>query len=176
MSSPREEHAKRAPRLLRFALITVSSSRYSARLRGEDFSDESQEEAVKLIREGGHAVEVRDLVDDDVNMIRLRLMELLERGGVDVIVFIGGTGFSRRDVTVEAVKPLLEREVEGFGELFRYLSFREVGAAAFLSRAMMGTVGDKVVMCLPGSPNAIKVALKNFLPELPHLIYVLRSG
>ena len=176
MSSPREEHAKRAPRLLRFALITVSSSRYSARLRGEDFSDESQEEAVKLIREGGHIVEVRDLVDDDVNMIRLRLMELLERGGVDVIVFIGGTGFSRRDVTVEAVKPLLEREVEGFGELFRYLSFREVGAAAFLSRAMMGTVGDKVVMCLPGSPNAIKVALKNFLPELPHLIYVLRSG
>ena len=176
MSSPSREHRERAPKVLRFALVTVSSSRYSAKLRGEEFSDESQEKAIKLIREGGHIVEVRDLVDDDVNMIRLRLMEFIQKRDVDVVVFIGGTGFSKKDVTIEAVKPLLEREVEGFGELFRYLSFKEVGAAAFLSRATMGTIGDKVVMCLPGSPNAVKVALENFLPELPHLLYVLRSS
>ena len=176
MSSPRREHMERAPKVLRFALVTVSSSRYSAKLRGEEFSDESQEKAVELIRKGGHVVEARDLVDDDVNMIRLKLMELIQKRDVDVVVFIGGTGFSKKDVTIEAVKPLLEREVEGFGELFRYLSFKEVGAAAFLSRATMGTIRDKVVMCLPGSPNAVKVALENFLPELPHLLYVLRSS
>ena len=176
MSSPRREHMERAPKVLRFALVTVSSSRYSARLKGEEFSDESQEKAVELIRKGGHVVEARDLVDDDVNMIRLKLMELVRKRDVDVVVFIGGTGFSKKDVTIEAVKPLLEREVEGFGELFRHLSFKEVGAAAFLSRATMGTIGDKVVMCLPGSPNAVEIALENFLPELPHLLYVLRSS
>jgi len=176
MSDSRKEHMERAPKVLRFALVTVSSSRYSAKLKGEEFSDESQDKAIKLIREGGHIIEVKDLVDDDVNMIRLKLIELMQKKDVDVVIFIGGTGFSKKDVTIEAVKPLLEREVEGFGELFRYLSFKEVGAAAFLSRAMMGTIRDKVVMCLPGSPNAVEVALENFLPELPHLLYVLRSS
>lgn len=175
MKVPREDHVKHAPKTLKFALVTVSSSRYLAKLRGEEFSDESQELAAKLIEESGHIVDVRDLVDDDVSMIRLKLMELVRRKDLDVIVFIGGTGFSRKDVTIEAVEPFFEKKVDGFGELFRYLSFKEVGAAAFLSRAMMGIVENKVVMCLPGSPNAVKLALENFVSELPHLLYVLRS-
>ncbi len=175
MKRPYHEHRKHAPRKLAFALITVSSSRYAAKTSGKPYSDESQEIGFNLIREAGHEVRLRDLVDDDLDMIRGRLLELLENPEVDVIIFIGGTGFSKDDKTIEAVKPLLEKVVEGFGELFRWLSFQEIGAAAILSRALMGVVKDKVVICLPGSPHAVDLALRNFLSELPHLIYILRS-
>jgi len=174
MKAPREEHVKRAPRILRFALVTVSSSRYSARLRGEGYTDESQDVAARILEDEGHVVKLRDLVDDDVHMIRERLLSMLIDPELDVIIFIGGTGLSRRDVTIEAVRPLLEKEAEGFGELFRWLSFKEIGAAAFLSRAIMGVANGKAVMCLPGSPHAVRLALENFLPELPHVVYILR--
>ena len=175
MRLPKHEHEEKAPKILRFALITVSSSRYIAKIRGEPYSDRSQEIASSIIEEHGHRVEVRDLVDDDLEMIRSRLMALLEDESLDVVIFIGGTGLSKKDVTIEAVKPLFEKEVEGFGEIFRWLSFQQIGAAAALSRATMGVIGDKAVICLPGSPHAVELALKNFLGELPHLIYVLRS-
>jgi len=175
MKLPKSEHEEKAPKILSFALITVSSSRYKSRLKGEVFTDESQELGASIIQSAGHVVGIRDLVDDDVNMIRSRVKGLLENEDLDVIIFIGGTGFSKKDVTIEAVKPLFEREVEGFGELFRWMSFQEIGAAAALSRATMGVIGDKVVMCLPGSPHAVKLALRIFMKELPHLIYILRS-
>ncbi len=175
MNLPKSEHEEKAPKILNFALITVSSSRYMARLRGEPFSDESQEIGASIIQDAGHVVRIRDLVDDNVDMIRSKLRSLLEDEDLDVIIFIGGTGFSKKDVTIEAVKPLFEREVEGFGELFRWLSFQEIGAAAALSRATMGVVKDKAVICLPGSPHAVDLALRKFLGELPHLIYILRS-
>lgn len=175
MRLPKHEHEEKAPKVLRFALVTVSSSRYEAKMRGERYSDRSQEIGASIIQKYGHRVKVRDLVDDDLEMIRSRLMKLLEDENLDVIIFIGGTGFSRGDVTIEAVKPLFEKEVEGFGEIFRWLSFQQIGAAAALSRATMGVARDKVIICLPGSPHAIELALKNFLQELPHLIYVLRS-
>ncbi|MCS7132238.1 MAG: MogA/MoaB family molybdenum cofactor biosynthesis protein [Nitrososphaeria archaeon] len=175
MALPREEHRKYGPKILRFALITVSSTRYSAKIRGEPYHDESQERAIRIIEGMGHIIKVKDLVDDDVNMVRIKLLELVRDMELDVIIFIGGTGVSKKDVTIEAVKPLLEKELDGFGEIFRWISFQEIGVAAFLSRAMMGTMGDKAVMCLPGSPQAVEVALREFLPELPHLIYILRS-
>lgn len=155
--------------------MTVSSSRYAARREGKPYTDESQDLAAAMIGELGHVVEARELVDDDVDAIRITLEKLLERGSLDVIIFIGGTGFSKRDVTIEAVRPLFEKEAEGFGELFRWLSFRGIGAAAILSRATMGVARGKAVICLPGSPNAVKLALENFLQALPHLIYIARS-
>jgi len=175
MKSSREEHRRHAPKTLKFALITVSSSRYSAKIRGEKYRDESQERAVEIIKKAGHVVKVRDLVDDDLNMIRLKLFELLKDVDLDVIVFIGGTGVSKKDVTIEAIKPLLDKELNGFGEIFRWISFQRIGVAAFLSRAMMGTINDKAIMCIPGSPQAVETALEEFIPELPHLIYILRS-
>ena len=175
MKLPKEDHEKHAPKVLKFALVTVSSSRYSAKLRGESYTDESQELATDILERSGHVVKVRDLVTDDVEMIRRKLLQLLNDPELDVIIFIGGTGLSKKDVTIEAVKPFFEKEAEGFGELFRWLSFQQIGATAFLSRAVMGTVNEKAVICLPGSPHAVKLALENFLPEFPHLIYVLRS-
>lgn len=128
-----------------------------------------------MVSELGHVVEIRELVDDNISAMRRVLEKLLESKSLDAIIFIGGTGFSRRDVTIEAVKPFFEKEVEGFGEIFRWLSFREIGAAAILSRATMGVARGKVIVCLPGSPAAVKLALENFLQALPHLIYIVRS-
>ncbi len=175
LSSPKHVHEKHAPKTLRFALVTVSSSRYAARREGRPYTDESQDLAAAMINERGHVVEVRELVDDDMGAIRALLEKLLEREDLDAVIFIGGTGFSRRDVTIEAVKPFFEKEVDGFGELFRWLSFREIGVAAIMSRATMGVARGKAVICLPGSPNAVKLAIENFLQALPHLIYIARS-
>ncbi|MEM1654718.1 MAG: MogA/MoaB family molybdenum cofactor biosynthesis protein [Nitrososphaerota archaeon] len=175
MASPVHEHESRAPRTLRFALVTVSSSRYAAMREGKPYTDESQGLAAAMISGVGHVVAVRELVDDDISAVRTVLEKLLESEGLDAIIFIGGTGFSSKDVTIEAVKPFFEKEVEGFGELFRWLSFQEIGAAAILSRAVMGVARGKAIMCLPGSPAAVRLALENFLQALPHLIYIARS-
>ena len=93
---------------------------------------------------------------------------------VDVVILTGGTGIAPRDVTIEAIRPLLDREIEGFGELFRMLSFNEIGAAAFLSRALAGVVGGKILVALPGSPAACRLGLeKLLLPELGHVASLL---
>jgi len=172
--APHLEHRRLGPSKLRFALFTVSSSRYEAKLRGEEFRDDSMEEAVKAIGKGGHKVVQREVINDDIVMIRGKLAEALQREDVDVIVFMGGTGLTRRDVTIEAVRPMLEKEAEGFGDIFRYLSYREIGAAAALTRATAGVAKGKAVLCLPGSPKAVRLAFKEFLGELPHMLYLAR--
>lgn len=114
---------------------------------------------------------------DDVSLIRTAVERALGLSEVDVIVTTGGTGFSPRDVTVEAVSPFFDRPIEGFGELFRHLSFEEVGAAAILSRATAGLVGTRAVFLLPGSPKAVALALDRLiLPEVGHLLGQARRG
>jgi molybdenum cofactor biosynthesis protein B len=111
------------------------------------------------------------VVPDDVSAIRRAVRHLLGLSGVDVVVLTGGTGFSPRDVTLDAVLPLFDQTIDGFGELFRALSYHQVGAAAMLSRAAGGLVGDKAVFLLPGSPKAVSLAMeKLILPEAGHLL------
>ncbi len=159
-----EEHRAYSPAVLAFGLITVSDTR----ARDDDASG-------RLMREGiiarGHRVLASTLVADDVAAIRAAVWEMLVLPGMDVVLLSGGTGFSPRDLTVEAVTPLFERHVEGFGELFRMLSFQQVGAAAMLSRAAAGLVRDRAVFLLPGSPKAVSLALESLiLPEAAHLL------
>lgn len=159
-----EQHRQSAPTVLGFALITVSDSRAAA-------DDVSGRALAGLAREAGHRVEAADLVPDDVAAIRRAVRQALSMEGVDVVVLTGGTGFSPRDVTLDAVDPLLEKRVEGFGELFRMLSYQQVGAAAMLSRAAAGLVGSRAVFLLPGSPKAVVLAMeKLILPEAGHLL------
>lgn len=172
---PYEEHRLRGPKKLRFSLYTVSSSRYRAKISGKDFIDESMEIAVNLIKNEGYEIVEKDVIDDDVDMIREALKNSLSREDIDVVVFMGGTGLAKRDVTVEAVRPLFEKEVEGFGEIFRFESYRQIGVAAAFTRATAGIVKNRVVICLPGSPDAVELAFKIFLRELPHLIYISRT-
>ncbi|MGC8582978.1 MAG: MogA/MoaB family molybdenum cofactor biosynthesis protein [Thermoproteus sp.] len=172
---PHEEHRSRGPRELSFWIVTVSTSRYEAMASGKSYTDESGDRAVALISQAGYKVVGRSLVKDDVVMIRGILMDLLRRPDVDVIVFTGGTGVARTDVTVEAVRPLLEKELEGFGDVFRLRSYQEVGTAAIMSRALAGVSNGKLVVVLPGSPNAVETGLGIILPEAPHIIYLARS-
>jgi len=163
MNAP-EEHRRAAPRQLGFAVITVSDTRKVANDVGGDTLRE-------MATAAGHRVLAADLVPDDAPAIRQAVEAMLAREGIDVLVLTGGTGFSPRDRTVAAVAPLFDRPIEGFGELFRMLSYEQVGAAAMLSRATAGLVGDRAVFLLPGSPNAVALAMeKLILPEAAHLL------
>jgi molybdenum cofactor biosynthesis protein B len=162
-----EEHqaadaAVGAPRL---GVVTVSDTRTAA-------DDLGGAEACGRIGEAGFLVMARRIVPDEADLLRETARELTRPGaGLDALVFTGGTGFSPRDVTAEAISPLFERTIDGFGELFRMLSFAEIGAAAMLSRATAGLIGAVPVFLLPGSPAAVRLGLDRLiLPELRHLL------
>ncbi|HEX4961124.1 MAG TPA: molybdenum cofactor synthesis domain-containing protein [Thermoanaerobaculia bacterium] len=165
-----EQHRRLAPAVLGFAVLTVSDS------RGPE--DDVGGRTIREMAEAyGHRIEDSTLVRDEVSAIRAAVRAMLARPGVDVVVATGGTGFSPRDLTLEAVAPLFDRPVEGFGELFRMLSYEQVGAAAMLSRAAAGLIGDRAVFLLPGSPKAVKLAMeKLILPEAAHLISQARRA
>jgi len=159
-----EKHRMEGPRELGFALLTVSDTRTE-----ED--DNSGAILEELALAAGHRVEDRRIVVDEVDDVRLAMRELTARDEVDVVVVSGGTGFSPRDVSMEAVALLFDRTVVGFGELFRMLSFQQVGAAAMLSRAGAGLINKRAVYVLPGSPKAVRLAMEELiLPETGHLL------
>lgn len=165
--APEHARAQRAPRAVGVAIVTVSDTR-----RGAD--DTSGALAEQLLAGAGASVVSRAWVKDDVAAIRRALRAALARRGVDVVVLTGGTGLAPRDVTPEAVEPLLDRVLPGFGERFRALSAREVGSAAWLSRAGAGVARGRLVVYLPGSSGAVRQALEELLiPELVHAVRLL---
>ena len=175
MHKPHEEHKKKVSRKINFAVITVSTSRWNALKRGEKIQDISGDLAEELIRKRGHNVVIRKIVPDDMSQIRAILEESIKEN-LDIVIFIGGTGITRDDVTIEAVKPLLDKEIMGFGEIFRYLSYEEIGSSAFLSRALGGVIKSTAVFCIPGSPGAVKLALeKLILEEAGHITYLIKE-
>lgn len=155
-------------------VITVSTSRYRAKVRGKPWSDESGDVAQELVERTGGKVVRREMVPDDSKMLRKAVSTSLRRAGVDAIVLTGGTGVSKTDITIETVRPMFEKEIEGFGEILRSESFRRIGAPAALSRATAGVSAGKVVMCLPGSPDGVRTALELFLAEVPHILHLAR--
>ena len=137
--------------------------------------DASGDRIQDLLAHAGHAVARRERVPDEADDIRAAVARLLDAPDVDAVVTTGGTGLAPRDVTPEAVAPLLERRVPGFGELFRMLSFEAIGAAAMLSRAEAGIARGKPCFLLPGSPDACALAVERLiLPETGHLVALLR--
>ena len=115
------------------------------------------------------------MVPDDAKLLRGTVSRALKQKDLDVVVLTGGTGVSTTDVTIETVRPLFEKEIEGFGEIFRSVSYQKIGIAAALSRATAGVSKGKVVLCLPGSPDAVKTALGLFLGEVPHVLHLARG-
>jgi len=149
---------------VRCAVLTVSDTRSLE-------NDPGGSLLAGLLEEAGHEVVSRSLVRDELELLREQVRKLLTEPRVQVVLLTGGTGLAPRDVTPEAVAPLLERSLPGFGELFRWLSYQEIGSAALLSRAFAGSRGDKLLFALPGSPAAIRTALEKLvLPELGHLV------
>jgi len=147
-----------------FAVLTISDTR-------NEKTDESGRIAKELISNKGHQVLSYRIIRNDKSLIQTTVEEILQNPKINVVVTIGGTGISKRDLTVESMSELLDKKIEGFGELFRNLSYREIGEAAMISRATAGTINGKLVFCLPGSRNAVGLALnKLILPGLGHII------
>jgi molybdenum cofactor biosynthesis protein B len=167
---PIEDHYLSVPAHLGFAVLTVSDTR-------DEESDRGGGRLVALIEAAGHRMAGRELVRDILHDVRDATQGALGHPTVDVLLVTGGTGVSPRDVTVEAIVPLFDKELAGFGEIFRALSYTEIGPAAMLSRATAGVIGGKAVFLLPGSPAALELAMtKLVIPEIGHLIAQARRS
>ena len=163
-------HRRAAPERVVVCVLTVSDTRTLE-------TDTGGARVEELLVGAGHSVLPRSIVPDDAGAIAQALRAALARDGVDAVVLTGGTGIAPRDVTPEAVLPLLERVVPGFGELFRMLSYQEIGSAAVLSRALAGLASGRVVFVLPGSRGAVQLAMEKLvLPELGHLLGEARKA
>lgn len=162
-ASPRHAHRREALPAVPCWVVTVSDTRTPE-------TDTGGALVAQLLEEAGHPIVGREIVPDEADRIRGALDAALARDGVRAVVLTGGTGVAPRDVTPDTVEPRLERVVPGFGELFRMLSYAEVGSAALLSRALAGIAAGRVVVVLPGSRGAVRLALEKLvLPELGHL-------
>ena len=150
------------------AVITVSSTRTPV-------NDTSGAAIERAFERAGVRVLIRTIVKDDLLEIRRAVGKALSMPGVDVVVTAGGTGMGAKDVTVEAVRPLLEKHAEGWGDVFRAISTAEIGTGAFLSRSIAGTAHGKWVVCIPGSEGAARTAVERILiPELEHMLWEVR--
>lgn len=158
------QHRQAAPKKLRAAVMTLSTTRSKENdLGGKYICD--------ALVQAGHEIIWYEVVKDDAPSIATILRALREHNGLDIIVATGGTGISPMDVTIDAARPLFDRELPAFGVMFTVLSHAEVGMACLLSRATAGVIKDKVVFCLPGSPKACKLAMeKIILPEAGHIV------
>jgi molybdenum cofactor biosynthesis protein B len=145
-------------------VVTVSDTRTAA-------NDASGDAIAELLRNAGHQVVGRSLVKDDPAAVREVVQAQVTSGQLDVVITTGGTGITSRDSTYEAVSSLLEKRLDGFGELFRMLSYDDIGAAAMMSRATAGLAHGCIVAALPGSESAVRLAMEKLLiPELGHLV------
>lgn len=171
MSETADEHKAEAPFHLRFAIITISTSRFERVKRKERVEDRSGELIVKILHGAGHSVVSKEIISDDRELIKESLGKALENPKVDVVITCGGTGITPTDVTIETVEPLLEKRLPGFGEVFRAISYGKIGSPAILTRAIAGLMGGKAVFCLPGSPQAVETALRGLIiPEVGHIV------
>lgn len=158
-----DAHRAAAPAAIPFALLTVSDTRTLD-------TDKSGLTAAELLTQGGMVVTARRIVRDEPDAIRAAVLELLATPA-RALYLTGGTGIAPRDRTPDTVAPLLERELPGFGEIFRHLSFLEIGTAAILSRALCGLRQGKVVFVTPGSTGAVRLAVTRLvLPEVGHIL------
>ncbi len=171
---PHELHRTEARRPLNDVVVTVSTSRYSKKEAGLAYTDEAGDIATEQIVKSGHRMTRRALISDDATMLRRETKSFLS-GRDDVLLLAGGTGLSPRDITVETVRPFFEKELEGFGELVRRLSYDEVGSAAALTRATAGVAAGKLIVCMPGSPGAVRTAMKAFGGEFAHMVFIARG-
>jgi molybdenum cofactor biosynthesis protein B len=158
------EHKKQAPRSVTLGIISVSTTRA--------FIDDTSGHWIReQAEEKGHKVVFHQVIPDDAAKISAMLKEKIKESKPQVVLMSGGTGITKKDVTIEAVSPLFNKELSAFGPLFAKLSMEEINSAAIMSRATAGVIGNTVVFCMPGSLNACKLACSKLIfPELGHLV------
>ncbi len=159
-----QEHKHESPKSVNCAVLIISNTR-------TEQNDESGKLIIKALGENGHRVVAYCILKNDAASIQQKLDELLLKESLQVIITSGGTGISHLDVTVETISQALEKKLDGFGELFRFLTHQEIGSGSILSRAIGGVAKGKVILCLPGSVGAVSLAMKKIiLPEIGHLV------
>lgn len=164
MSQSADQHRASAPRVVRCAVLTVSDTRTLE-------TDTGGQTLIDGLQAAGHQVVARDLIPDNPQRMRPLVADWSRRDDIDAILLTGGTGLSSRDQTYETIAGLITKPLPGYGELFRWLSYQEIGPAAMLSRTVGGLVGKTVVLTMPGSPAAVRLAVERLIaPELGHLV------
>ncbi len=158
------EHRKSAPAAVRLGILSVSTTRSLS-------DDESGLWMARLAKKEGHVVLFHDVVTDDITTIREAALKAIRDHSLQALLITGGTGITPKDVTIEAITPLFVKQMTAFGAIFAQLSYEEIDAAAILSRAAAGTIGDTVVFCMPGSKKACQLACKALIfPDLGHVV------
>jgi molybdenum cofactor biosynthesis protein B len=169
MSQSTAQHRSQSPKSVRCAVITVSDTRTLETDRGGQL-------VAELLTAAGHEATVREIVPDDPAAIGPLVERLADPAAVDAVLITGGTGVAARDQTFETVSGLLTKTMPGYGELFRMLSYAEIGPAAMLSRAVGGVLNNVIVLTMPGSVAAVRLAMEKLIvPEIGHLVYEARK-
>jgi molybdenum cofactor biosynthesis protein B len=159
-----KEHKKGIKQEFKCAILTISTSRYEG--KGKDDSGNLMK---RILEENDHEIMAYEIIPDDMMKIKEKIVRLMEED-VDFIITSGGTGLTKNDVTIEAIIPLIEKDMPGFGEIFRRMSYDRIGGSAILTRSLAGKIGEKAIFCLPGSPDAVELALNIIIPEIPHIM------
>jgi len=160
---PYEDHIQQAKDPVTCAILTISDTRTEA-------EDKSGKIIRELVEDAGHEIVFYRVVKDEPDQIRELITQIA--GDCHVILTNGGTGIAARDTTYEAVTSLLEKRLDGFGEVFRFLSWEDIGSGAMLSRAVAGVYKDTMIFCMPGSSGAVRLAMEKLIvPELSHLVW-----
>ncbi len=164
-SNSTQEHRRKAARPITVSILTVSDTRTLD-------NDLGGQLIAELIQAAGNRVLNRTIVVDETKQIREAARQMIEADGCEALLVTGGTGLAARDCTPEAIEPLFDAVIPGYGELFRILSFAEIGSASMLSRASGGRVGKKVILTMPGSPAGVRLAMEKLIvPEIAHMVH-----
>lgn len=159
-----QEHKHQSPKSVNCSIIVTSDTR-------TEQNDESGEFIMRILKGNGHKVLSYSLLKNESEAIGKRINQLINDDKLQVIIMSGGTGISSRDVTIETVLPTFDKELDGFGELFRFLTYQQIHTGSIMSRSTAGVVKGKVIICLPGSLNAVSLAMeKIILPEIGHMV------
>ncbi|MHA1991469.1 MAG: MogA/MoaB family molybdenum cofactor biosynthesis protein [Candidatus Hodarchaeales archaeon] len=171
-NNPKHMHLPKEKLVLNAGIFIVSDSlsKKESSWKNDDISGKI---AVELLTKENYQVNDYIVLSDDIDEIRDTVQEKIMQK-IDIIITIGGTGIAKRDVTIEALMPIIDKELPGFGELFRLETYKELGSVAIMSRAFMGVINESIIICLPGSPNAVKLGLKLIIPEIQHIINLLK--
>lgn len=167
-SKSMEEHKRKAPESVNFAVITLSDSKYRDYLENKT-TDISGNLIIDRLKNENKMV-FYTVIPDDAKLLKDTINDIIEESSAQIILTTGGTGIGSRDITIETLQPLFEKEITGFGELFRYQSYKEIGAGAILSRATAGVYKGIIIISMPGSPNAVETGLNLISSEIFHLV------
>ena len=172
-SESMKEHKNKAPKSVNGVVITLSDSKYKDYQKKEN--NDISGKIIKDTLKKQHNLVFYTIIPDEADILISKVNQILKDYDVDVILTTGGTGIGPRDITIETLKNIFDKELNGFGEIFRYESYKELGTGAILSRATAGVYKGKLIVSMPGSPNAVKLALKIISPELGHIVKHLKE-